>query len=455
MSELPDYNEQNSEKNVYDEAYYDDFSKVASFEAYEYLAGNKEYREEQKHKFLAGETENPVLDYPDIDLDKIDDFETSLVSQKNNLLKNEQNEVVKQAYRWRINEKIAEARMLKAAATGNMHRFKRYCEFIYGNPSREIFAYTICSITENAQKCVDSDNQSLGQAAKELIDALPELQKPAITELPDEPTIGVARHETMDELGDLINIPPELKQLNAKQIQDVFSEAIQKVGDENWKVVIDEKTSKTAISVSQEKMRVNIPAERSVTRNKLAGLVLHEIGTHVARRVNGERSKLKLLGLGLDRYDDEGVATMREQAIAGKVDDFRGIDGFLAIGLATGADGQPRDFRQVYDILEKYYLFNNIKSGKDYSEAYKKAQETSWNRAIRTFRGTDCKTPGVCFTKDIIYRNGNIGVWEVIKNNPEEMMRFNIGKYDPANERHIWILEQLGISDQDLSNLEK
>lgn len=30
-----------------------------------------------------------------------------------------------------------------------------------------------------------------------------------------------------------------------------------------------------------------------------------------------------------------------------------------------------------------------------------------------------------------------------------------IGKYDPGNSRHIWIIEQLGISENDLESLEK
>lgn len=455
MTEIINNPEQQNEAPSLDGHLYHEFSKVASFEAYEYLDGNKKYREEQKRQFLAGEIENPILDYPNIDLDKIDHFENSLIDQKRNLLTSETNEVIKQAYRWRINEKIAEARMLKAVAVGNMHRFKKYSEYIYGKPSEEIFAYTINSIADKAQNCISSDDSDLSQSALNLINVLPKLQKPQITELPDKATVSFAKQETEKELGDLIDIPEELKRLDAEQIQEAFNEAINKVGDNNWKVIIDNNTNKTAVTVSQEKMQVNIPAERNVTRSKLCGLILHEIGTHVARRINGERSKLKLLGLGLDRYDDEGIATMREQVYAGKVDDFRGIDGLLAIGLANGTDGQPRDFRQVYTILEKYYLFNSLRTGKDLTEASEKASNTAWKRTVRTFRGTGCKTPGTCFTKDIIYRNGNIGVWDVIKNNPEEMMRFNVGKYDPANPRHIWILEQLGISDQDLTDLDK
>lgn len=35
------------------------------------------------------------------------------------------------------------------------------------------------------------------------------------------------------------------------------------------------------------------------------------------------------------------------------------------------------------------------------------------------------------------------------------MTRFNIGKYDPSNPRHLWVLEQLNITEQDLQELEK
>jgi len=164
-----------------------------------------------------------------------------------------------------------------------------------------------------------------------------------------------------------------------------------------------------------------------------------------------------LLGLGLDRYlrGDEGIATLREQSLEDKIEDFSGLGGHLAIGLAIGLDGQPRDFRSVYKIMESYFLFNNLKEGKTLAEAKEEAQKTAWDRCIRTFRGSDCKTPGICFLQDIVYREGNIAVWQVIKDNPAEMLRFNIGKYDPSNYRHIWILEQLGITDQDLADLEK
>ena len=439
---------------TFDEKLFDSFAEFGSFQAFQYLNGDKQYRNEQKQKFLSGEITNPSLDYPDIDLEKFTQIEESLLAMRQDVILNEKNEVVKQTYRWRLNEKIAEVRMLTSVATGDMRRFKRYSEYIYGKPSIETFAYSVNSIRSKAMDSIDSDNTELREAATELLGCLSEINGSEVSTLPTQETVDLAHNRTVDELGHLVKIQSDTNKFTAEQMKEVFDSAIDTLNATGWNVSIDDSTSKTGVTTDQEAKSIIIPQDRTVSRNKLETLIIHEVGTHIARRVNGERSRLKLLSLGLDRYEagDEGVATMREQAVLGKVDDYRGIDGLLAVGLCLGLDGEQRDFRQVYKILEKYYLFKNLSAGKE--DSLEKAQNSAWNRAVRTFRGSDCNTPGVCLTKDLIYRDGNIKTWNVIKDSPNEMLRFNIGKYDPSNPRHIWILEQLGISDQDLKDLE-
>lgn|GEM_PF-3902149 len=34
------------------------------------------------------------------------------------------------------------------------------------------------------------------------------------------------------------------------------------------------------------------------------------------------------------------------------------------------------------------------------------------------------------------------------------MLRFDVGKYSPTNERHIWILDTLGTTNEDLESIE-
>ncbi len=440
-----------------DAVWYDKFKECGSFQAYEYLDGDKQYREAQRKDFLEGKIENPVLDYPKLNLTDLKQQEQKLRDLRREVKNNETNPTVNQLYRWKINEKIAEVEMLQATATGKIRNFKRYNEFVYGKPSPEIFFYTIQSLKSKAEKYLESNNLETQKVARELIDLLPEVEagKQSFS-LPREDSVRLAQENTFQEVGKLLNIEEAEESYQAEEIKEVFEQALKKLKNEGWEVVID-KSSKTGISVDQEKMQVKIPQSREVLFKKLQTLVAHEIGTHVARRSNGERSKLMLLGLGLDRYEkgEEGLATMREQVIEGKVKDFSGPEAHLAISLALGLDGKPRDFREVYTIMFKSFLFKNLTAGKNLEEAREKAEKDAWNRCVRTFRGTDCKTPGVCFTKDIVYREGNIGIWDVIGKNPEEMMRFNVGKYDPANPRHIWIMTQLGITEKDLEELEE
>lgn len=447
-----------AKKEAVDQNWYERFEKIGSFQAYEYLDGDKEYRKRERSLFLSGEKENPTLDYPELDLGKIDSVDANLEILKKDILEQEDNSVVRQVYRWRINEKIAEIRMLRASANGDMKRFERYSEFIYGRPSPEIFSYTVRGIRTIAKAWVGSENTAASAAASDILSSLPEAEAlGSDIAPPDLKTVLRGKNQTESDLGEIFNIQRESNEtLDASAIKDAFTLALEQIKAEGWVAEIST-SSKTGISVNHEKKAVVIPESKTLTVKRLRELITHEIGTHTLRRINGERSRLRLLGLGLDRYEaaEEGIATVREQSLREKASDFSGLDGYLSVSLAKGLDGTPRDFRGVFMILKKYFLLLNISNGLDLEAAQEKADESAWNRCVRTFRGTDCKTKGICFTKDIIYREGNIAVWDIISKNQPEMTRFNIGKYDPSNMRHLWILEQLNITEKDLTELQE
>ncbi len=429
-------------KEALDDKWYGRFNVCGSFADYEYLGSEKAIREKQKTEFVQGNVENPTLDYPDLEKLDIAQKEQDLLQLKKDILGQESNEIVRQIYRWKINEKIAEIRMLKETQNGNDKRFLRYSKFIYGKPEKEVFDHTISQIKKVVDSKINDPNENVRKAAQRLSEELTDsfkMEQPKIAELKDFTKENSESRKFADT------------EYNADEIKSAFEQALERYKLSGWNVIVTGKG--TAVSVSQENKNVNIPSSRKMKEGKLRALIDHEIGTHVLRREKGERTKLKLLGLGLDRYlkGEEGIATYEEQKILGAYE-FAGFDGHLAISLALGMDGKKRDFRKVYEILKDYYFIN---SKKEESEAMMQAENSAWNRCVRTFRGTTCNSPGACLTRDIVYREGNIGVWNVVKNNPEEVKRFTIGKYDPGNPRHIWILEQLGITDSDLDDLEK
>lgn len=443
--------------------WYARFEQLASFEAENELTGDKEYREAQKKAFLAGEIDHPVFDLPKLDVEELDAKEAGLLELKKDILEQEQNELVKQVYRWRINEKIASLRLLKAAKEGNTRRFERYNYFVYGKPSEDIFAFTVDSIRAKAQSVLDNTESTPEQrvAAEDILESYKKPQIATDIDLPSKETFEKARDATRAEVSDIIDLPEFEGEIGTEEIKKVFETVFDNMGISkakggDWEVVIDTSSSR-AVSISPEK-EAKIPESRGIGYKKLMALIAHEVGTHVVRRINGNRSRLMLLGLGLDRYigGEEGIATMREQVIKNDdvIEEFSGINYHLGISFAQGLDGTKRSFAGVHEMLTKRRYLERLLDGQEPAKALRLARANSYNDCARIFRGSGCEAPGVVFSKDLAYREGNIGVYQLIKTEEgkQEMLRFSIGKYDPANQRHIWILDQLGITDEDLDS---
>ncbi|QQR78542.1 MAG: hypothetical protein IPJ68_05750 [Candidatus Moraniibacteriota bacterium] len=88
--------------------WYSRFEEIGAFQAYEYPDGDSAARAKEKESFLSGEKENPDLDYPRLEAGTLLAKDSELLDLKEKILSSEKNEVVKNVYRWRLNEKIAE-----------------------------------------------------------------------------------------------------------------------------------------------------------------------------------------------------------------------------------------------------------------------------------------------------------------------------------------------------------
>lgn len=314
-----------------DEKWYARFEKIGAFQDFEYLEGEKKHREEQKKQFFNEAVRNPDLGYPKLEKFDFAGIEEDLLILKKEILQQESNEAVKQAYHWKINEKIAQLRMLKASKEGNDRKVSRYSNFIYGMPEREIFEYDLTTVKQTIEAKRNDVDLRVQFAIRRLEQAINFGEDKIRIHNEILPTKRrVAEYPFVNE-----------KKFDANEIQKEFQAALEELETRGWEVVI--KDNITAISVSQEKKQVKIPEKKKLTEIGLKQLIAHEIETHVLRRENGEKSKLKLLGLGLDRYltGEEGISTFEEQKIGG-ADDFAGFDGHLAISLAVGMDGEKR-----------------------------------------------------------------------------------------------------------------
>lgn len=410
---------------------------------------------EGKEDFISEKTSEVVLTYKKNSDIWYDQSEIILLDLKLELkVRRDVPEFIREQYIWAINEKIAKIRMLRetqAAAKGNdielhMKRFQRYADFIYGVPTLDIFNGVINRINIEISK--DLKEENISEDVKNA--------RKRITEI----IINFKANNTFKDVLNISDVQEDDESVitEAEDLKVFFEKAIIEYGLSDWSVDIDKAGTRTAIAIVGDSKKVKLPSssqlekrstKRKLTHARIKGLIAHEIGTHALRKKNGHNSQIKLLGTGLDRYEqgEEGLATYREQKET-NFNDYAGLEAYFAIGLAKGLDGGPkRNFVQVHKILTDYFT---VVENTDIV----RAKELAWNQCVRIFRGTTGTIPGVVFSKDLIYRHGNISHWQAMASGNLDDVDLDKGKFDPTNPRHILFLSKLTALNQEVEGLE-
>ena len=429
---------QTNEKSL-DSEWFDRFAGL-TIEAFSLLDGDAAVRADEKMKFLTGEQMNPSLRYPKLESVDFAAREEALLQLKAEILVNEQNDVIREIYRTKINETIAELRMLAAARVGNDSRFARYSSFIYGYPDAENTSAMSAIVQEKVARGKTEEKKAAAATLRPVLETL-------VPEIPErsEPLV-LGTNGTEERIS------------SVEEVVTAFEAALAAVGtDGGWQVVAHTDTGITNFRVSQKEKAVYIPAHKVVgmLAEDMRAFIQHEVYGHVTRRVAGENSLLKLLAVGLDRVEkgEEGVATRLEQLEKG-ADTYSHPERYFAIALARGeVDGTKRDFRQTFDVLKQYYIavLKGKKTGPTLEE---RAADWAWGLAVRVFRGTTGTTPGAVFTKDLNYFVGNKETWALVNTDEQVVEYFTIGKFDAANSRHVAWLTKLGITDARLQEIQ-
>lgn len=437
----------------YDQAWYTQLKKAPSLALLNYLDGDQQQRQRQRNLFEAGIIRNPVPLQLLITMEEIsdkrrylNDFAREVESGRlTTQLDGTPQTLLCAAYLQRIRHELGVLELLEAAQANDMELFRRCSTALYGEPSQAIFGYTLMNIHSRLRQYKSEGSHELKKLAYDLERMLPQpsIHKSELRWV-SQSVFEAVRRRTLEKLNYLLGFSVSKSRVGADEIRRVLELALQALGADKWKVVVHD--AKTNITVDQGSRLLKVPKDRTLGRGQLAGLVLHEVGTHIARRENAERGKLALLQTGLANYTkgEEGVAIMREQLMT-EAQDFTGEDRYLAAGLALGLDGIPRNFGMVYELMRLYFRVHTLERDLGANDLESRALDEAWRICMRLFRGTDFVTPGVCFTKDILYREGNIAIWKLLEKNISAMDYFDVGKYDPTNRDHVTLLKSLKI----------
>jgi hypothetical protein len=414
---------------------YDDELNVAlrslslDFDEVIWLQDHIRISHEERDLFLNNEIENPQFVYTPQDPSSVL-YEEHIKKFKETLAKSTAPAVVIDLYERKIEKQILRNGLISSSLAQDDEAFYKFSKALYGKPRRLYFAYVAKRVLELASK----HKTRFPAEARRLRSVL-----------------GKVTFETNDI--DPGILPPPL--LAGKpietivQVVEIFQEVLDRCAITDWKIEVGAKNGRNYFSVNRIKQIIFIPNEEQLLSRKkvitdvhVKALAEHEVGVHVRRAFEAKKTSLRLLEIGLDGYlsGEEGLATYVQQQIEG-ASEFYGLDRYLASGLAVGMDGVPRDFRSVFGLMVDYYTLEMAERGEGNTVPYR----TAWDVCVRTFRGTTGQSAGCIFTKDIVYLEGNIGIWSLLVEKPHIFQDLFIGKFNPLIKRHVNTLQTLEI----------
>lgn len=365
---------------------------------------------------------------------------------------------LRQAYRWRINEDIANIHMLEASAAGDTRNFRRWNEFIYGEPDETVYKAALDWVAHDAETLVEHEASSVREAASEVLRRIGDNRGSRELLMPDEGVFELVQEDHMREKGFYalllagVELPEKGKVPN--EIGDpVLRHVVANNLESDYSV---EDGSGATWSVSHSAQSIKRPGKYNMPVRRFTGLALgHEVGSHLLERINGSRGPVALMQRGLDRYDqgNEGRAVVREQVVYDTFDAFGKIMRWqdilarhIAISYAWGAGGkEPKPAAEVYDFMYAINKMYQAKRTPDDPELIdQKTARKTGKLCTRVLKGTD--GTGGAYLKDKIYLEGHVAVWRAAAEHGAGVISHgDLGKFDITNPRHIALLQKQGL----------
>lgn len=451
---------------------------LATTESYSFFElddqASVEKREDQRRLFLSGELRNPVLIFPlleraetEQELIEAETYMLELMRDSTGLAYDMDREAVLydllRVRRLEIGMLLLATNFCslkfdpnRSAETANLYNLAN--DEINGPIELDRFNGLLKKQQERALKLLSDANTPpvVIEAAHYYLENTQEISRSNPVIEPIE--VDAERFKELEEFvqakfADLIELVPDKpkdEKFSAQEVADIFRKA-HTVRGTGWDVKTH--AGKSNIDTRQNEETTYVGTNKERTAKNTRGILVHENGVHVQRRVNGDKTGDPLLGgLGLPWYlaSEEGITTILQQAVEGTIGES-GEQYYLAIGLTRGFDGKPRDFRDAYELeLRRRIMADYLKKDEGTDGSLDKQKSQAYATIVRVRRGTRAELPGVAYTKDSVYFLGNQKMWETMLSivdlpAQERDAAFNLlmaAKYDPTNQLHLRIVKK-------------
>lgn len=289
------------------------------------------------------------------------------------------------------------------------------------------------SKSKTAEKIKSELESSLGR-----IDVGGEKEKALL----DEDTIQKLHTYVVERYGNVLSVVPDTTDdvyYDVNECAEIMNKALEVGGlaQKSWKTI--ENPAKSNPTTKQADNTINLPSNTRRNASELRRLIIHEQEVHARRGQNGEESRFKLIETGTADYMDieEGFGVILECAVDGNFDNpsfDRARNRYITAGLALGAEGQPRDAREVYEILWRDIAVQDSYDGDIDENDVKAVKEKAYTLIENAYRGTQFWMKGVIFTKLKVYYEGLAKNAEYITQNIDNLDTVfedaSMGKYN-------------------------
>jgi hypothetical protein len=212
--------------------------------------------------------------------------------------------------------------------------------------------------------------------------------------------------------------------LGYDEIEKVFRIVFEELGLEDWGISPSKNIPKNIVKVGIKSKKVFVYPDVERTKYKLRKTIVHEVGTHVLRAINGKESGFKALGkANLPSYLDveEGLSTWNEMSLGLLTDEWLREKAAMIYALYIG---ENLSFRELHNsmlgVLPKYGSFNAV---------------------YRIKRGLSDTAYSGLYTKDICYFRGFRKVLRKLEKDPSLYELLYAGKIDFKQVK--WVREGL------------
>ncbi|MBD3250600.1 MAG: DUF1704 domain-containing protein [Candidatus Pacebacteria bacterium] len=145
--------------------------------------------------------------------------------------------------------------------------------------------------------------------------------------------------------------------------------------------------------------------------HEFLGTLYHELGTHAIRRINYAQQpfykKKKKYGFKEYLFTEEGLASLHTLLARNFKIDYTGALNYVLT-----------DFAQSHSFAETFAFTKN----------YIQDDQRAWNYTIKHKRGLYDTAKGGGFTKDLVYFEGLIGVWQYLQQSNFDLEGLYLGK---------------------------